>query len=585
MQGLPLVLFANFWMALTLLWTQMGVWPVLGCTLLLLQLAVLRYARAPAPWDWFAWPEYDAHALLMGALLCLPVGLYWALTLQQDFPLSGDHLHHVLTEQELYAAFFPWGTSALVLASLLAWLKRPQLVLALLALVWAVLLLSFDTTQALGPVLRFPAGAYSLALPLFPLFSATEIQTLDLLRALNVLSLPLYLFVLRPRLLGRAPDLRVALLVAPWLFQKDWIYFFTTDYLEPWALVFVWLALESFITAELPLWRAFLLSLVACAFKELAIFIFAPIALCLGFRALRARDWRTLLGCAGVSAPLVCYLLLRKAHTWRNVKIAPLSELNWPANLAQVLAHWQVHLRWGGVLALVLLLSLTALALVKRSSLRWRLLALLGFALAAELVFLTDSVSLDWLGLPRFHLLTWPVLSVGLLVLTRLEWSANLLPWALGAVVLLQATALPAFYAQALQSDAARNGIEHYRAPIFLPARELAAHLLPGTPLRVNVLHHGMMMPYRPLSLHDWRQTQLTALRFGSQPLCACDERSPQVMNLEAYLPPEQQGLDRNWSSARELDDCLARARQTCARIHEAHAPDGALLGFLGQLR
>ncbi len=75
-------------------------------------------------------------------------------------------------------------------------------------------------------------------------------------RLSNVCAALCWLFVLRPWLIGRWPDLRILPVALLLFWQKDIIYYFDSVYLEPWGIVLALLAVEVLLekgTKRLPM--------------------------------------------------------------------------------------------------------------------------------------------------------------------------------------------------------------------------------------------------------------------------------------------------------------------------------------------
>ena len=132
---------------------------------------------------------------------------------------------------------------------------------------------------------RYPAGGYRLPI-LFTLpsyiFGNIELAS----RVPNALAPAVWLFALRPWLVGRWPDLKILPIAALMLWHKDAIFYFNSAYLESWALVFALLAVEV-IVARGPSGAP-----LACLLIGAASCVKEPFILALPFVWLAGAPWR-----------------------------------------------------------------------------------------------------------------------------------------------------------------------------------------------------------------------------------------------------------------------------------------------------
>jgi hypothetical protein len=133
--------------------------------------------------------------------------------------------------------------------------------------------------------LRYPGGGYFAAVPfLGPAFLLHNVELAG--RVANVAAPIVWLFALRPWLIGRWPDLRVLPFAVLLFWQKDVIYYFDSVYLEPWAVVFCLLAVEILIS------RGSRGASVACLLAGAAAVVKEPYVLALPLFWLAGAPWR-----------------------------------------------------------------------------------------------------------------------------------------------------------------------------------------------------------------------------------------------------------------------------------------------------
>lgn len=570
-----------------------AVWAVSPAkTLFALTLATLalRQVRLPSALTLDQRPHVSALSLLIGLTICLPSLLWLVNTASEEFPFTGDH-----DSQMGYArdATRFWSLRLLPLAAMVWLLLRQRkqsgkislksallaaLALALLGLwPWAEMTWAYRY-PAVGQLLIFPIKSWSWWLQLPQPLLANRIG--------QWLSLPIWLFVLRPRLLGRWPDLAVLALGLLFYWQKDVVLYVTSPYLEPWALVLCLLAVEWLITRpKEQAWLAWLLIGLAALLKEQAILLLPFAVLAAGWELLRQplAHARVLLAAA---LPFALYWAARTGSgVWRQAKPATWAEI-WTDQRLQTFVN-RVELQLGWLLpVLLLLVGLLLLHAWKRRS--WLVPLLLTAALFQMLFFFSDQISLPWAGYPRFHLLPLALIGAGLLGLQHTSLRDRL---TLSAVALLAATAntvtgWPAVAEATQRPQELRNFIEHSDSPLYFPVRSLlqqAADI--GQPVGKLVLHHGIGHVAPGYSMHailgaypEFR----FELREGDLSDCVCRDAQESVMLAAILFSHLGQTLPQRPVIEGETQHCLAQLHATCRTVNE-HRIDGHLTGALGQ--
>ena len=436
-------------------------------------------------------PYWSKSCFAVGAAVSAAVFGFLALTWRQEFPFVGDHDYHL---SQSSCGFHFWRKWYLPLGLsvggagfiLYRWRKYWVALVVLLCLVAAGYLRGH---QQLLFTERYPGAFHFLFFPIGMLSHRFHwISPLNALRLTNALSVPCWIFLLRPLLLGRR-SARDALVALPFglfvFFQSDVVYYGTSAYLEPWSLVFVALALENAILGDAARqWKTYLFIGTAAVIKEQAILLlpfFVAATLPLG-SAEQGRAGRGMRRLAMVSAtvsgvPFVLYYLLRRsAGIWRTVGIAPMNEA---ATLprAQEMLHRFYRQFDTGIVAVLLLIVVAGWLVVTRAGGR----RLYGFLLAGAafqvLFFFFDKISMPWTGYPRFHLM--PLVVVGApffagatyLLSRRRHWAFVAL---CASVVACNARPLASLFAARLQGDSRQNFFEHYDAPVYFPISRLA---------------------------------------------------------------------------------------------------------------
>ena len=382
--------------------------------------------------------------------------------------------------------------------------------------------------------LRYPGARYLVDLPfLGPAFALNDLELAG--RLSNVGAALCWLFVLRPWLIGRWPDLRILPVALLLLWHKDVIYYFDSVYLEPWGVVL------SLLAVELLLENGAGASATACLLIGAAATVKEPFILALPFVWLAGAPWRKAwrevmrLTAAAVAAgvPFVIYYAARKNVPFVDMEINRGVHLGAPEQgFGRYAAEFakQIGIAFpgsSGLLAIAALLSILVMLWLARSERRLALASMLAAACMIALIFVLDSVSQDWPGYFRFLIYSLPFLAGGVILLSQtidLRWSAAL---AVG-VALLQAPSAYTALARAAGPLTARNFVEHYDSPIVFPIKSLtnearkAGALPPGAPIVANLVDGSM----RPLPGSTVSYGPLGKLN------CECESEHPNVLTL-----------------------------------------------------
>ena len=124
--------------------------------------------------------------------------------------------------------------------------------------------------------LTYPSGTYILSLPFnTAIYFFKNISLMESIRFLNFLAPILWLFIFRPILINEKANLNILLISIFILWQLEFIYLFTSNYNEPFAIISLLLAFEMAIKKRNILLIPFLLGLATC-FKLVNIF-FIPV--------------------------------------------------------------------------------------------------------------------------------------------------------------------------------------------------------------------------------------------------------------------------------------------------------------------
>ena len=506
---------------------------------------------------------------LLAAVASTPALAYLALTWSQEFPYGGDQTYHNGAALEAYAFWWwlPWLCAITALVIVIRWPRLALPALVLLAL----------TSIAVGPALSF-AGRYpgTLHFVSVPLRALPFRSPLNVERLLNALSIPVWLLVLRPLIVRRGADIS-ALAIALFLFwQKDNVYYFTSGYLEPWAIVVLLTAGEHLVRfGPEMIWRPILLIGAAAMVKEHVILSLPVVALIhFPFRATWRERLHYILVAATATAPFVLFFLVRGSFkTWRGAR--PLVDAFSGEHLA-AFAH-RVQLEFGSATPVVILAFCALLVLGMRSR---AFAALLAAVVLDWLFFFTASVQQPWAGYPRTNLvpLTYAAIALGYVVeRSRMIGAVTLL----ALIAMLNGIVLAPFLRDATRPDDARNFFEHADAPIFYPIREGMRSLAPNEP--VALLNNGKWTYFffypGPIQEQypDLAATHKTLVKSfaGNPQRCRC---TPDAANLALFIRVDNATIESEAEQCRQ--EMVASCGRTQAIVHE-----GVLVGLLGRQR
>jgi hypothetical protein len=540
--------------------------------------------------------------------------LYWWVSAHgtpplplHDFPGAGElrpeHFRQLLAKP--WQLLWSRAVLMIVIAAITAWWYRQSRHWAFIFA--SVSLLSWGLFEQ-SIYFRYPAGGYWLPMVFtLPSYIFGNIEHAS--RVPNALAPAVWLFALRPWLVGRWPDLKILPIAALILWHKDAIFYFDSAYIEPWALVFALLAVEVIVA------RGAQAAPLACLLIGAASCIKEPFIFALPFLWLAGAPWRQswhkvseLTGAAIAAGwPFVLYYAARKsvAIEFQNVPQTPetyyfdrtvVFDFSLSSFLQYFKAYWFNSITAFGGAVFVAATAISIIVVVWKGRRSVPLACVLGAGIFSLLFFAFDSAGSVTPGYFRFLLFALPFLLVGIVSLGY-ELKPRILI-AVGMGILL--VQLPSAYtgiARSAQGSSDRNFVEFYNRPIVFPIKALLSEaarkgLLPrGTTVYAN--RPDITVKSVPGIIDNVQFGQLGELQ------CACTAAHPNIMDLfvryanmdrrfadtpptvsEAYGPNhEADWIWRNNRAARE--QCLARMQQTC-RNFLSRTEGGEVVGALG---
>ncbi len=522
--------------------------------------------------------RHEQAPVIAAVILCaLHLG-HVLITAREEFAFGGDEGYH-LSATRAFALYYLQAAPLLLLPiavfAIARWRRWPYAATAGMA----ALLASSVLLPANALFGRYPAGFYHLSAPLnvaFEFLSVPHPSTANHL--VNVMSLPAWLFVLRPLVIGRWPDwhvLPIALLI---YFQAPSFVYVGSALLEPWAFVFLLLALEALVAfPQDDRWVAVLLASVATFFKETAVLLLPTIWLlaCVRWEGLRPslRQHALAAGIASVTPFIVYYAVRIEADVQRTVAVAAAAEVWTTARMAE----WLTNVR-----AQIGLPAMAAVTLTGVAALRHFLWALTATALAV--FFFADALSIPYTGYGRFLAYSLLALCGALFAITYRITDRRALIGITVVIAALQIVPVSQVLALDFRPDYERNSLEWNRGPIRLPIRTLIDRLPAtpeGTPRAIRLVSptdlSSLEVAYPDLAdRFEFRRADAAASE------CLCRDHTEAVLGVfewPAHLgdTPQARAMFESAGAA-----CVKQIEASCRAFEVERDRQGAAVGAVG---
>ena len=582
--------------ALTGAWTQLDAigWPMWLLPGLAYLLDAERFHLSGA---WFRKPvkPESLPAIVAALLLCGVHLLHVVMTAREEFGFGGDEGYH-LSATRAFAIYFmkagPYLAGGLaVFIGCRRWRPRLASSIAMLLLVATSLLLPEEPLFG-----RYPAAFYLLSTPLNVLFDIARFPyPFTANHVVNMLSVPAWLFALRPIIIGRWPDWRVLPIALLVYFQGPSIVYASSGLLEPWAFVFILLAMEAAATLDPERrWIAVLLAATATFFKDTAILFVPPIWL---LTMVEWNGWRPVLRRHAISigvtamAPFVTYYAVRRGlHIFRGYEVASDAAVWGMARAAAWLSTARFQLGTGGSLSVAAATAWCVLGFVVDRRATWQHLVWTVTAVALVIFFAADAASIPYTGYGRF--LAYPLLAVcGLLFMTTHRMAVTgggMLSSISVAILLAQFAPATRMLALDFKPDYERNSLEWSQGLVRLPIRSLARRipdLTGGADVsRVRVAAFGL----DPISLRVAypdlaRRYQMQGeIQPPSAPDCGCRAAGEAFLAGFEWPANFADTPDGHQRYEQQQSRCVAQVKATCAAVAFEARSDGSIVGVAG---
>ncbi|MGH9218793.1 MAG: hypothetical protein ACRD1W_05805 [Vicinamibacterales bacterium] len=562
-------------------WTQLDEIGWVGWLPLLATLVLDRVgARLPMP-RWRPSPPAPAP-LVACALLCTLVLTHAALTAREEFGFGGDEGYHLSATRALALYYFRAGpilAASLAVFAVWRWKRWPYAAsVAMAALTAGSYLLPASPLFA-----RYPAGFYHLAMPLNVLFDVGGIPyPFTANHIVNALSVPGWLFALRPLIIGRWPDwqvLPVALLI---YFQGPALVYLGSSLIEPWAIVFLLLSLEALVA--LPpehRWIAVILGSLATVFKETAIFLLPTIWIlgCVEWRGFRPwlRPAALALGVAAFTPFAIYYMVRLDADIHRIVAVAAAADVWSAVRIAEWLRNVNAALGVTAVAGVALLFVATL------RHVAWSLTTL-----ALVTFFFVDALGVPYTGYSRYLAFALVALSGAVFATTYRTADRRVLIAIPAVLAALQAGPVARAFALDFGPDHERNSLEWNGSLIRLPIRELIGRLsaMPeGAPRSVRVVTFETDLISLPVVYPDLAaryELRREDYAVASSEPCSCKDGTEAVLAVFEWPAHFGDTPDKRAAFEQRTSACVPRIEATCRAVQVERARDGSPVGVIG---
>jgi len=535
----------------------------------------------------------NARDALLAIVASAPAVIYLIATWHQEFPYLGDQSLHSGSGIEAYAFWWPWGWIAAVTAmAFVVWRVRrngdsPAALIGL-AIVVAI---GLALPQPLAFSGRYPGTLHFFSVPLRAVMHATS--PLNVERLLNALAIPAWLLVLRPLVVRRHVDVAAMTIAALLFWQKDDVYYFTSGYLEPWAIVLLLTAAEHLVRYGADaVWRPLLLLGAAAMVKEQLIMSLPIVAaVYFPFRGTRRAQVEHFIVSVVAATPFVPFWRARELFkTWSLVSPAPGQALG-AAHFA--LFRERISLQFGLALPLVIV-SLVLLIVFAAQRRAFAALLLMGAADFGVIYF--AKIQQPWAGYPRLNLVPLAMATVALSYAAERLAERHRMG---GATIVVIAAALnciglaPAIR-DGFRPSSARSFIEHFDAPLFFPIRETLAAAertnLIAPKSRIDLLTNGKHIfaffwvgpledQYPDLSARYRLRSESFA---GMTARCRCTDASTAHLAVFIRFAHLGEHIPQRTAAEAEANECTAEILRTCTRTMPV-TNEGVLVGMFGE--
>ncbi|MCW5199482.1 hypothetical protein VU05_01950 [Desulfobulbus sp. F1] len=561
------------------------------------------------PTQWFCFKK------LLGIFVASPIVIYFVITWNQEFPFIGDHDFHLIENYKatLFWIDFKWQLLIFLLTfifSIRFGIIKYWIPFAGIILIWWS---RYDTLPwhhiSHAFYIRYPAAGRFFSVPFMYFAILTNADQLyNFSRIVNIAILTAWIYLFRPFLFNRKPNLNLALFCLTFLCQTSVIYYFNTSYLEPLASIFLLLAVESlFVYSQKNNYViACLLVGLAAMVKEQAILVLPWVLLAGKPWAWNIRQWtRGIIVGISSAVPFLVYYSVRmqRMDSGRNFKLITLDQLLDPERYLTLFGRLGYHLGGYGIVSVLLLSIFSCIAIIKYKEYRIAVLCIIGASLTQLVFFFTDANSSEYIGYFRFAFISLALIAGIILSAENVIETCSIKIMMVTIPLFFSAAYnLSFFFKDVYTNDLNRNFIEHSDAPVYLPISTLikkaeSQHLLNrGNRIYIN---DNTGYHINSAGIHYTRIATSYSIEINKLFKCGCDEDVDAVivpfiyfsgMNIglrespQKYSPfaPPPQKMAESWClSNSKKDQCYREMKETCSSVI-SETFNGDLVGLMG---
>lgn len=235
--------------------------------------------------------KFKRENLIFSFIILLPITIFFLFNFYEENSYAGDTIIHIensitynyfllssifeLKSETKDISLFNLITSKLLTFILLLFFlflfrKKISSKYKILIIITSIIFFSYLYT----PRITYPTGLYTISLPFNVISLILNYSLVGGLRLANFLSIFFWLFFLRPLIIGKWPDYKIVFFSLIILINNQYIFLFTSSYLEAYCLILLLIALEVIIERKnYHIEKAIIIIAFASAFKQPVIFL------------------------------------------------------------------------------------------------------------------------------------------------------------------------------------------------------------------------------------------------------------------------------------------------------------------------
>lgn len=445
-------------------------------------------------------------------ILLTPLLSHYFLTLDWEFPFSGDHDHHVFANATAYEFYSNnWGTVTLLFAGLILLSKYLRDIYWVAIFTFIICIGCFFIELPDYYFFRYPGTSYILNFPFFKLGVLLQFSNIvNYLKVGNLLAPFTWIFIFRPYFfknkLGWDSWIVLALFV---LLQQSYIYFIDSVYLESWALILILMSLEALFTENIRIIYPALFIGLACAVKDSAVFMVPFVLLAQVYIHRKTLSHlKTIIGtCFSAFTPFLIYYFARtQAQIPRTFEFSNFDDLFIPTKIENTLFRVtdQFHLLGLSIFIFITLASLVFLLKKQSKDLIPCLILFFGGVFQVGLFYI-DKNSSDYPAYPRLHLFPYLLLFAAPPFIIFKNLTQNLKYILVGFIIIAQSFTLLPFLYELKDNSLSHSYEEDYGVPLYYPLRQLISkaetHGLISMGSHINILQQNFNTHFQVMSL------------------------------------------------------------------------------------